>query len=111
MLRLRWIHRHTYSGALMECHMMLLKRARRCAYDLDHCASMISDEGMWKGFKTDFHNSSKFYQDLFTPDGIKDYREEIFQRIEKAEKRLEILEKLCDENNIAIPWEDERLPF
>jgi hypothetical protein len=103
-----WHNREEQPYELMEQLHIVTFSARRCAYDLAHATSFIRREesGKWADV---FQNSAAHYQTIFTPWGGKDYRLELHERIYDLDKKVGVLEELCDENNIKVPY--ERMPF
>lgn len=66
---------------LSEAYSMMMKFARRCAYDLRHASSHVP-----RGeFRELFEKRSEEWISLFDPDRMKQYRVEILQQLEEAE--------------------------
>ncbi len=88
----------------LQLYEILLKSARRCAYDLNHAVDMIDESEM----KQILLERAKYWKDLFTAGtNMKDYRisyvNDIFeleQNVERAEKELVRLIKLLEERGI-----------
>lgn len=70
---------------LSGIHDLLLKAARRCAYDLSHAASEISVTG---GDSTLFYERAQMWQRTFSPDGLKLYHSELSNKIQMLEREL-----------------------
>lgn len=90
---------------LSEVHALLIKTARRCAYDLAHAAGDVRDEE-WSKF---YHARSQHWLKIFEPDGMKNYRHQLHHDIESLESQNRALVKLLDENNIKHPYGE--MPF
>ena len=90
---------------LEENYLILLKSARRCAYDLRHAGSDLSmypDDGL----RPDYSERAHYWLKIFAPDGIKNYRHEMHQEIWRLEREIERLTELCKKNNIdpGVSW-------
>jgi hypothetical protein len=76
-----------------DSYLILLKSARRCAYDLSHAGSDLSllpDDGLER---PDYYERAHYWLKLFAPDGIKNYRHEMHLEIWRLEQQVKDLEK------------------
>lgn len=90
-LYLRWVYRNQTRQALAESHLILLKSARRCAYDLQHAVDNIPPDSYYSRL---FRARSQFWLEIFSPAGIKDYRLEMIETISRLERENEKLRAL-----------------
>lgn len=94
---------------LIELNRLVVKAARRCAYDLGHAASEIKNSE----YSTMFHDRHHMWLKVFNPaDGGKNYRDELHYKIDSLENRIEKFMKLCDEKGVdysSITYDD--IPF
>lgn len=84
---------------IFDHYLILLKSARRCAYDLRHAGSNLScypDDGL----RPDYYDMAHGWLRIFAPDGIKNYRLDLHQEIFRLESQVKTLEKLCRDNGI-----------
>jgi hypothetical protein len=91
---------YTPQQAQNEYLELLVKAARRCAYDLAHAADSIPrhDE-----FHKVFTERAYMWQKVFTPgDDGKNYRHRLHGVIGDLERKIEKLRKRCEDNNIDI---------
>lgn len=89
-----------------DLYDLVLKSARRCAHDLDHCAS---DIGVSSPYMTaaQWHDHARVWLRVFYPDGgPKDYMARICREYETA---LNKLTALCRKN--GVDPNDGDLPF
>lgn len=85
---------------LMEAHNILIKSARRCAYDLRHAASLI-DHGHWSDLKDHLTRNAEHWVALFqSGNSIKDYQLELHREIDIRDREIVRLKKLLEANNI-----------
>jgi hypothetical protein len=96
-LYLRWVYRDQSKNALANSYLILLKSARRCAYDLRHATDNIPSEH-WT-YQT-FKDRSSFWLEIFSPTGVKDYRLAMIGQIEKLESEVKELRKELHEHGI-----------
>jgi hypothetical protein len=87
-LYIRWKYRDYSHSDLADAYSMLLKFARRCAYDLDHSISFMRD-GHWA--QKEFEHRSRHWLKIFSPSGMKNYRQQIFEHIDAIERDNEEL--------------------
>lgn len=95
-IRLCWSRRNTPWYDLAEEYALLTKMARRCAYDLDHAASSIRDTR----FGPRFSERAQMWIKIFAPDGVKDYRHQLHNDMDKLEFRVERLREFCKKNGL-----------
>jgi hypothetical protein len=95
-LWLWWLYRNQATGSLAESHLILLKSARRCAYDLRHAQDNIQD----KWCREKFDRRATFWLEIFSPTGVKDYRLEMITQIEKLEYEVFCLRRELAEHGI-----------
>jgi len=100
------------SSDMME---LLIKAARRCAHDLEHCAGDVwyasrrpeigvEQSQMW-------HERAHHWQGIFYPDnGLKNYHARIANKLDDAERTIEKLREHCKAHGIS-PWLDTDIPF
>jgi len=106
-----WKHRNDTRFEMFEQYTLVLKAARRCAYDLNHAAGRM----FWD--KTEPEDKEyKFYADradgwleIFSPTGGKDYRHKLHLEIFELEHKVEKLKNLCEEN--GIEYDADEIPF
>lgn len=91
-----WKRRDSPWSHLAVEYSLLTKMARRCAYDLDHAVAELPD-GFLKGQLKD---SPKRWLDIFSPDGVKNYRHQLYADIDSLEMRVEKLRNFCTENGL-----------
>ena len=96
---------YTPQEAQQELVQLLVKGARRCAYDLRHAADDARDNGqLWR-------QRAEMWIGIFDPgDGLKDYRHRLHRTIADQESTIEGLRELCRANGIAMGRFDEA-PF
>lgn len=93
---------------LAEHYLILLKSARRCAYDLRHAADMLPSEGPDANFSQIFRDRAHQWIGIFAPDGIKNYKLELHQEMFRIECEVRRLIKLCKDNGVdADTWVDQ----
>lgn len=109
-----WNLRRSTVTELRQLNELMVKSARRCAYDLRHAASylsMSSPDGKLPPECEIFHERSRYWLSVFNPaDGGKNYRTQLGNEIDKLQDEVERLEKLCRDNNIN-PTHPTRFPF
>ena len=101
-----WKHKNMMSHEFMEQYMLVLMAGRRCAYDLAHVAGTLYGHSSTSSM---FSERAEMWQNLFTPQGGKDYRHRLHKDIQELEIKLEKLENLCEFHNIDLPY--EKIPF
>lgn len=67
-----------------EHYELLLKSARRCAYDLKHSAATQQSPE----FMQIYMQRAEMWIGIFSPDGIKNYRHELHQEIDRLRSLL-----------------------
>ena len=103
-----WKHRKYTRFEMFEQYVLILKAARRCAYDLGHASSEIKHND---NFGSDFYwEQHEGWLDIFSPTGAKDYRHKLHQQIDNREYEIERLKKLCVKNGID-PEDPDAIPF
>lgn len=89
-----------------ELLRLIVKAARRCAYDLAHAVDYMEPGHM----KELLRDRPARWLAIFNPaDNGKNYRDELHENIRELEREVERLRNLCDENEIE--WDDPSLPF
>ena len=101
-----WRQRNTPRAHLAEQHQLLVKSARRCAYDLKHAADDVRDFTAREIFEDRAH----MWLQIFSPDGVKDYRHSLHRKISEQRSEIERLKKLCEENGIDYT-DPDGVPF
>ena len=99
-----WKHRNDTRYEMFEQYTLVLKAARRCAYDLRHAASGVKDEGESKIY----HDRAYMWQEIFSPTGGKDYRHRMHGEIRQLESEISRLLKVLKDNGIE---ETKHIPF
>lgn len=95
---------------LVQQHDLLLKSARRCAYDMRHASDFIPVSAGNELFGAKFYRErANMWLGIFTPDGIKNYQHELFNRISELERELERTRALLAKNGIEDTSRD--IPF
>jgi hypothetical protein len=107
-LYLWWKFRDETFRSLAESYLILLKSARRCAYDLRHAADAIP-----AGYYNDiFDERSRSWVKLFAADGIKDYRLEMHRDIDALRREVDALRAELLEHGITSKVRNPRVdPF
>jgi hypothetical protein len=92
---------------LREHYLILLKSARRCAYDLRHAGSELNMQKE-KPF-LDFEQRAQMWIDIFAPDGVKNYRLDLHNEIFRLELKIKELEKQVVElgGTLKESWIDD----
>lgn len=76
---------------------IIVKAARRCAYDLEHAADQIIDRKQ----SDMYHERAKMWQVIFNPaNGPKDYRNSLHKEIWVKDMHIRKLKELCKKHNI-----------
>lgn len=84
-----------------QLYEILLKSARRCAYDLSHAINCIPSDSLDSQLKNELELRAQWWQELFTAgNNMKDYRLSYVHDISKLESEVGRLTKLCKENGI-----------
>ena len=107
-----WKQRNKPFSELAQQYELTLKAARRCAYDLSHCSSelyMYTDNKNISPW-ADYESMSRNWLDIFSPDGIKNYRHALHGEISRLESDVDRLRRLCLENGID-PNDPHGIPF
>lgn len=81
---------------MTEEYTLLLKSARRCAYDLSHAAWGPTTPDM----SDMFERRARMWLNIFSPDGMKDYRHRLHNDIDKLEFRIQRLRDFCVKNDL-----------
>lgn len=89
----------------MEEYTLLLKAARRCAYDLSHSAWGNQTPELADRFET----RARMWINIFSPDGVKDYRHRLHNDIDKLELRIDRLREFCTKNGLDPEEVDDTL--
>ena len=99
-----WKHRKTPRYEMLDQYTLVLKAARRCAYDLRHAADGVKDTEEAKIY----HERAYMWQEIFSPTGGKDYRHRMHQEIFSLECDVARLMKILKENGIEA---EKEFPF
>lgn len=84
----------------IETLELTIRAARRCAYDLRHCAGEIANAEKSKLFS----ERADYYVALFqSGNACKDYRHKLHHTINELEMQLDTLRKLLVKRKIADP--------
>lgn len=114
---IRWDLRSTPRHELQEMYILLIMAARRCSYDMNHCAnefnmSYKTKEDEWCRQRMRFwHDTSHYWQGLFEVDSGKRYRHELHHKIWELEDEVKKYEKILEDAGIPDPIKGNKLPF
>ena len=90
---LKWlvsrIAKRTPHDELAQQYALMILSARRCAYDLAHAVDEMPADIADRFFR----DRSEHWLQLFSPDGVKNYRHEMHRRIAELEARCASLER------------------
>ncbi len=94
-------------GFLLEEHDLLIRAARRCAYDLGHAASDVKDPI----FSQMYHDAHYHWLDIFEKggEGGKHYRHRLHGEISRLEFQIKKIREILKENNLEDPTKE--IPF
>jgi hypothetical protein len=87
-----------------ELYQLLIKAARRCAYDLRHCAAFVPPESIFDS--SFFEERANHWLEIFEPDGVKDYRHRLHREISTLELHNEGYKRLLKEHGIEDTVDD-----
>ena len=93
----------TADAHIIETHEIMIRCARRCAYDLDHAVDMIRlDEGDWRVEIRDMlRQKARYWIGLFASgNSVKDYRLRLHADLDDRDREIERLRGLCEANGI-----------
>jgi hypothetical protein len=79
---------------MFEQYTLVLKGARRCAYDLKHASAARADDGPM------FYERANMWLEVFSPTGGKDYRHELHSEIDSLDREIERLKQVLIKNNV-----------
>lgn len=79
---------------------LLTKSARRCAYDLRHAADDVERYMPASERYVDWGVRANMWLDIFSPDGLKNYRTELHQEIMSLNVKIGALARRLKENDI-----------
>ena len=104
---IKFLHRKDDRAELFEQYTLILKAARRCAYDLKH-----ADHDVWRVTRkpSGYHERSLMWLEIFEPTGAKDYRHKLHHKIDDLHSTIARLNALCEENGID-PIDPDAIPF
>jgi hypothetical protein len=113
---LNWFREPIPKDHYREHYMVLLKSARRCAYDLRHAADDLYFANASKTSADTasiewYRSRANMWLSIFAPDGIKDYRLEFHKKIFELECKLKAFRKLCEDHNVELPYELDDIPL
>lgn len=101
MIKRFWLwfkFRDTPFYALAEQHNILIRLARRCAYDFAHAADFVPKDH-W--LRMDWPERAGYWTMLFGAGNPgKDYRLRLHDTIDRQAAHIEKLEKFCDERGL-----------
>jgi len=92
---------------MAEEYALLTKMARRCAYDLGHAVDDMRPGHMQEILK----DAPAMWLNIFSPDGVKDYRHDLYRSIDKLNSRIKHLREFCKANGLDPEEVDETMPF
>jgi hypothetical protein len=102
----RWLG-GTADAHIAELHDVLLRSARRCAYDLRHAADDIADGARRQAYR----ERAEMWVGIFASgNALKDYRLELHREVLKRDVEIARLRRLCEANGIDPACPNE-LPF
>lgn len=100
--RLRRKLRVTPHDHLLADYEVLVRLARRCAYDFSHACDFVEMPKYLRDI--DYPGRARMWVRLFAKGNPgKDYRIQTVQRLEQAEDAVRTLVKLCQANDVEIP--------
>jgi hypothetical protein len=99
-----WKHRSFTRLAMFEQYTLVLKAARRCAYDLKHASAAREEDGPM------FYERSNMWLEVFSPTGGKNYRHELHSDIDSRDAEIERLKQVLIHNGLD-PEDPDRIPF
>lgn len=82
---LKFLYRDRSRNCLADSHLILLKSARRCAHDLSHAVDLIQPSCRLGEL---FEDRARYWLQIFSPTGVKDYRLEIYNKIDQLEAEV-----------------------
>lgn len=105
------VYRDVDKAALVELLEIAMKSGRRCAYDLNHAAGIISLYGDdTTHYSRAFHSRADHYKTMFnSAQDMKNYRINLHKDIDKLERRVETLERCINEYNAQTTGEKVHL--
>lgn len=108
-LLLLWVYRQTPQKAFMETHVLVLKAARRCAYDLKHAAGQLSHKD--PELSKHFYSRARMWLNIFQPTGGKDYRHELHSELSQLETKLSVVRDILKKHGIEDPTAEDDISF
>lgn len=91
--------------ALLDDYELLVRCARRCAYDLNHCVGMI-DRERYSALKPLLESKADHWVDLFAKGNPgKDYRHDLLRRLHDAQDALEKIDNYFRSQGNGYPKE------
>lgn len=91
----------------VETLELTVRSARRCAYDLKHCADSLTVRGgRDKEMAAIFSERAEFFVKLFqSGNSMKDYRHRLHNQIAELEAKVQTQRKLLAEHDLTDPTE------
>lgn len=80
---------------------VLIKSARRCAYDLGHAIDQIP---AYDALKVMLHGKSDIWLEIFNPDGLKNYHSKLSNKITQQAMRNEKLVRILNAAGLSEDW-------
>jgi len=96
-----WKWRNTSYSDMAEIHELIVKAARRCAYDLKHAANDLSFTK--EPFADEYLARADMWLDIFAPGGDKNYRHRLHRDISLLEMQIGTYQKLLADHGIEDP--------
>lgn len=97
-LRLRWHTRHDPKASILADYEVLVRLARRCAYDFSHASDYVKLPDFLKDAGFDYPARARMWIGLFAKGNPgKDYRNRITTQAESATDAVRQLMKVMDE--------------
>lgn len=105
----------TADARVFETHNILIRCARRCAYDLGHALEMIDSESHVAHIHAEtiehLRRNQRHWEMLFASgNSMKDYRLRLHHEIEAKDEMIRNFRELCAKNSL-IAWFDDDIPF
>lgn len=109
-LFLKW--KDTPYAHMAQINELTIMAARRCAYDLKHASADIDILNSRCGEQSliNYYERANHWQEIFSPNGGKEYRHRLHQKIFELEFEITKLKKLLKDNNIPFQDNDD-IPF
>lgn len=102
----------TADAHIIETHDLVIRSARRCAYDLAHALDLVTLDKWNQDIVASLRAKQRLWIGIFASGNTaKDYRSELHQALRKSELEIERLRKLLKDNGIEDLADRDRIPF